>query len=158
MLNKLLSRILFIYFLQKKGWLKWKNYVQDRNYIRNLWIKYKSLSNTQNYFYSYWLSSLFFGAFNKKSHFIYSNLPDDIKESFTIMPFLNGGLFAKNELDDLKFEIPDFVFEWLFNPDPNEKEKKKGFLEIFNFTIDEASPIDIEVAVDLKCLVKSMNL
>ena len=41
--QQLLSRILFIYFLQRKGWFKWKNYVQDTNYIKNFWLKYKEL-------------------------------------------------------------------------------------------------------------------
>jgi len=39
--QQLLSRILFIYFLQRKGWFRWKDYVQDKSYIRNLWLKYK---------------------------------------------------------------------------------------------------------------------
>ena len=151
--QQLLSRILFIYFLQRKGWLKWKNYKQDKNYIRNLWLKYKS-TKSKNTFYSQWLSSLFFGAFNKKSHLINPDLPDEIKESFILMPFLNGGLFTKNELDKNDFLIPDSVFEWLFEPDESSSDKKKGFLEIFNFTIDETSPIDVEVAVDPEMLGK----
>lgn len=73
--QQLLSRILFIYFLQRKGWLKWKNYEQDKSYIKNLWLKYKSLSKSIDKFYSHWLSSLFFGAFNKKSKFISTELP-----------------------------------------------------------------------------------
>ncbi len=70
------------------------------------------------------------------------------------MPFLNGGLFTKNEFDEIGFDLPDTVFEWLFEPDPYESNIRKGFLEIFNFTIDEASPIDIEVAVDPEMLGK----
>ncbi|MFN4220587.1 MAG: DNA methyltransferase, partial [bacterium] len=155
---QLLSRILFIYFLQRKGWLKWKDYVQDKHYLKNLWRKYKEYvaKNIQkeNTFYSSWLSSLFFGAFNRKSYLIDKNLPDDIKESFNIMPFLNGGLFSKNELDEIFCEVPDYVFEWLFEPDLNAGDNKKGFLEIFNFTIDESLPIDVEVAVDPEMLGK----
>lgn len=152
--QQLLSRILFIYFLQRKGWLKWKDYKQDKNYIKNLWMKYKAVAKSKDTFYSQWLSSLFFGAFNKKNQFISYELPDEIRESFAIMPFLNGGLFAKNEFDENNFVIPDSVFEWLFEPDESSIDKKKGFLEIFNFTIDEASPDDIEVAVDPEMLGK----
>ncbi|MDL1971173.1 MAG: Eco57I restriction-modification methylase domain-containing protein [Candidatus Desulfofervidaceae bacterium] len=150
-----MSRILFIYFLQRKGWFKWKDYVQDKNYIRNLWFKYKDWrekKGLKDVFYSQWLSSLFFGAFNKKFHFIHKDLPEDIKESFSLMPFLNGGLFSCTELDELGFDVPDYVFEWLFEPD--DKDKKKGFLEIFNFTIDESTPVDVEVAVDPEMLGK----
>lgn len=150
--QQVLSRILFIYFLQRKGWLKWKDYNQDKNYIKNLWFAYKSKSTNKDSFYSQWLCSLFFGAFNKKIHFINPELPDDIKESFSLMPFLNGGLFSKNELDELNFYLPDNIFEWLFEPDEQGADKHKGFLEIFNFTIDEASPDDVEVAVDPEML------
>ena len=153
--QQLLSRILFVYFIQRKGWFKWKDYIQDKSYIKNLWFKYKDWkkkSNQKNHFYSQWLSSLFFGAFNRKSHLIHKELPEEIKESFRLMPFLNGGLFSRTELDELGFDVPDYVFEWLFEPD--DKDKKKGFLEIFNFTIDESSPIDIEVAVDPEMLGK----
>lgn len=151
----LLSRILFIYFLQKKGWFKWKDYVQDRGYIKNLWLKYKEWKNKygkQDLFYSQWLSSLFFSAFNKKSHLMSRELPEEINESFNLMPFLNGGLFSRTELDELEFDISDAVFEWLFEPD--DRNHHRGFLEIFNFTIDEASPIDVEVAVDPEMLGK----
>jgi len=34
--QQLLSRIMFLFFVQKKGWLKWKDYVQDKRYIKNL--------------------------------------------------------------------------------------------------------------------------
>lgn len=152
--QQLLSRILFIYFLQRKGWFKWKDYKQDKNYIKNLWSVYKSKSKTKDTFYSQWLGSLFFGAFNKKIHFINNDLPDDIKESFNLMPFLNGGLFSKNKLDELNFDLPDNIFEWLFEPDNEGSNKFKGFLEIFNFTIDESSPYDVEVAVDPEMLGK----
>ncbi|MBP9017526.1 MAG: Eco57I restriction-modification methylase domain-containing protein [Paludibacteraceae bacterium] len=150
--QQLLSRILFIYFLQRKDWLKWKDYKQDKNYLRNLWLNYKTTVQNKNTFYSIWLSSLFYGAFNKKPNLISPELPDEIKESFALMPFLNGGLFSKNELDEHNFQIPDHVFEWLFEPDELGNNKFKGFLEIFNFTIDEASPDDAEVAVDPEML------
>ncbi|MCI4462664.1 MAG: hypothetical protein JHC30_00625, partial [Caldisericum sp.] len=152
--QKLLSRIMFIYFLQRKGWLKWKDYVQDKRYIKNLWEKYKKYGKNKDTFYSVWLSSLFFGAFNKKSEYINSNLPDEIKESFNNMPFLNGGLFYKDKEDELGIMVPDKVFEWLFEPDFSENDKKKGFLETFNFTISEDLPIDKEVAVDPEMLGK----
>ncbi|WP_028840993.1 DNA methyltransferase [Thermodesulfobacterium hveragerdense] len=70
------------------------------------------------------------------------------------MPFLNGGLFSENEWDEIGFDVPDEVFEWLFEPDLGSSDKKKGFLEIFNFIIDEATPLDVEVAVDPEMLGK----
>ncbi|MBO8140387.1 MAG: Eco57I restriction-modification methylase domain-containing protein [Thermosipho sp. (in: Bacteria)] len=154
--QQLLSRILFIYFLQRKGWFKWRNYEVDINYIKNLWLYYKKWKKENNTekdkFYSVWLSSLFFGAFNKQLHLIHNDLPEDIKESYKLMPYLNGGLFLPNELDELGFDLPDNVFEWLFEPDENSDNKYKGFLEIFNFTIDESKVDDSDVAIDPEML------
>ncbi len=153
--QQLLSRILFIYFIQRKGWLKWNVGQPDKNYLGNLWRKYceyKKSGKQKDVFYSKWLSSLFFGAFNNKKHLISEELPAEIKNSFNLMPFLNGGLFSKNDLDKHDFNLPDSVFEWLFEPDPFGKDPRKGFLETFNFTIDESSPLDIEVAVDPEML------
>ena len=100
------------------------------------------------------MSQLFFSAFNKdkKHEYLKSQLPDEIKESFNLMPFLNGGLFTKNELDEINFKIPDTVFELLFEIDP--QDKNKGFLERFNFTVREDTPLDVEVAVDPEMLGK----
>jgi len=150
--QQLLSRVMFLYYLQKKGWLKWKDYVPDKKYIKNLWEKYKTYRKKENTFYSDWLSHLFFSAFNKKHEYFETSLPDEIKESFNLMPFLNGGLFTKNELDEIGFEIPDSVFELLFDIHP--VDNNKGFLERFNFTIREDTPLDVEVAVDPEMLGK----
>ncbi|MEO0297469.1 MAG: DNA methyltransferase, partial [candidate division WOR-3 bacterium] len=152
--QQLLSRIMFLYYVQKKGWLKWKDYTQDKKYIKNLWEKYKSYSSNskKDTFYSEWLSSLFFGAFNKKQTFISKKLPEEVKESFALMPFLNGGLFSKNELDEVGFHVPDEVFSLLFDTSPFDKNK--GFLERFNFTVREDTPLDVEVAVDPEMLGK----
>jgi len=154
--QQLLSRIMFLFFVQKKGWLKWKDYVQDKRYIRNLWGKYKGHKAQGSNFYSQWLAKLFFNAFQGPGRHadIHKDprLPDEIKESFVIMPFLNGGLFIRNKLDDIGFELPDEVFQLLFDFDPSDS--KRGFLERFNFTIREDTPLEVEVAVDPEMLGK----
>jgi len=150
--QQLLSRIMFLYFVEKKGWLKWKDYVQDKKYVGNLWGKYKKFKTKKDTFYSLWLSSLFFQAFNKKHGYLNLNLPEEIKESFNLMPFLNGGLFTENEFDKIGFNIPDEIFELLFEID--DFDKRKGFLERYNFTIREDTPFEVEVAVDPEMLGK----
>jgi len=150
--QQLLSRIMFLYFVEKKGWLKWKDYVQDKKYIWNLWLKYKKGKTHEDTFYSLWLSSLFFQAFNKKHGYFNFDLPDEIKESFDLMPYLNGGLFTENELDKIGFSVPDRIFGLLFEIDPYDK--RKGLLERYNFTIREDTPLDVEVAVDPEMLGK----
>ncbi|MGQ9615462.1 MAG: DNA methyltransferase, partial [Spirochaetota bacterium] len=150
--QQLLSRIMFLYFVQKKGWMKRKDYFQEKRYIKYLWESYKGSHAKKDTFYSLWLSSLFFQAFNKNHGYLTSDLPEEIKESFGLMPFLNGGLFTKNELDNIGFEVPDEVFSLLFDIDP--LNRKKGFLERYNFTIREDTPLEVEVAVDPEMLGK----
>ncbi|MEW6215080.1 MAG: DNA methyltransferase [Nitrospirota bacterium] len=154
--QQLLSRIMFLFFVQKKGWLKWKDYVQDKRYIKNLWESYKKHKTEKSNFYSQWLFKLFFNAFQGpgKHADIHKDqyLPKDIKESFVIMPFLNGGLFIENTLDKIGFQLPDEIFQLLFDSDPFDS--KKGFLERFNFTIREDTPLEVEVAVDPEMLGK----
>jgi hypothetical protein len=64
-------------------------------------------------------------------------LPKDVDRVLAEAPYLNGGLFKRNELDDLKFHISDSLFETVFS-----------FFEKYNFTIREELPLDVEVAVD----------
>jgi len=143
--QQFLNRLMFIYFIQKKGWMKWEGQVSDKRYIRNLWGKYGQ-TGVKDSFYSVWLSSLFFGAFNRKFGFMSSNLPQEIKNSLRIMPYLNGGLFDPKEgVDDLGFDIPDSFFDSLF-------DYNSGLLERYNFTIDESKPLEVEVAVDPEML------
>lgn len=141
-----LNRMIFIYFIQKKGWLLWKEGEADKRYLYNLYKKYKKEYKTKNSnFYRDFLEPLFFYAFNQNSSFKNLPLPQEIKISYSYMPYLNGGLFTKNkfdELDDVLLE--DSLFEEIFD----------SLLEKFNFTITEDLPFDIEVAVDPEMLGK----
>ena len=61
-----------------------------------------------------------------------------------LAPYLNGGLFIENALDgEHDFQISDQRFEGIFE-----------FLENYNFTIAEDSPLDQEVAVDPEMIGK----
>jgi hypothetical protein len=75
------------------------------------------------------------------------------------VPFLNGGLFDKEEFDEHVLTFPSKLFH---NPDFEDAiltEKSKGnargfldFLDAFNFTVYEDSPDDHTVAVDPEML------
>ncbi len=148
--QQFLNRLMFLYFLQRKRWLKWGDGTPDRRYMRNLWQRYRGES-PQRGFYPLWLSSLFFYAFNKRTSLLPLELPGDIRASFQQgMPFLNGGLFAEDDLDRLGFDVPDDVFVTLF--DQNIDGTYPGFLERYNFTIQESLPLEVEVAVDPEML------
>ena len=126
-----LNRIMFIYFISKKGWLG-----KDTKFMKSYWKMYKDIGE-KNAFYSHWMQPLFFEAFNNKYR---SRLewPEQVNSILTNCPYLNGGLFKrKHGLDDLKVSLPDCLIEEVLN-----------FFEKYNFTIKEDSELDIEVSVD----------
>jgi hypothetical protein len=137
--QQLLNRIMFIYFIDKKGWLRnspkfmnwfWKRYLKEKN------VEAIHESPIEDQFYEKWLKILFLEAFNNRfSHPHY--LHHDIRDSLSLAPYLNGGLFKENDLDLLSVNIPDQFIE-----------KILSFFEKYNFTIREDLPLDIEVAVD----------
>jgi len=153
--KKLLGRIVFLYFVQKKGWLG----ASDTNYNDGLRDFIKQLffqSGGNDTFYSKWLTVLFFNTLNKE------RTNDDFKmpDGKTVkVPFLNGGLFDKEEFDEHLLTFPAKLFH---NPDFEDTiltEKNKGnargfldFLDAFNFTVYEDSPDDHTVAVDPEIL------
>ncbi|MCO5936907.1 BREX-1 system adenine-specific DNA-methyltransferase PglX [Mucilaginibacter sp. RB4R14] len=133
--KKLLGRIVFLYFLQKKGWLgvpknePWGN--GERDFVSKLFNDCED----KNSFYEQSLVPLFFETLNKKRA---DNL---FKLTGTKVPFLNGGLFDKitNETTEIKFEPQ--LFEDLFL-----------FFNNYNFTIDENSPDDLDIGIDPEML------
>lgn len=146
----LLSRLMFIYFIQRKGWI-----AGDPDFMANYWQRYcKATGGGDGHFYDRWLHPLFFQAFQDSGtaaailHLDY--MPEDLRQALRNAPYLNGGLFAKSEPDRKyadKFSIPDAYFESLLHAS-DDLAGKVGFLERYNFTICEDSPLDQEVAVD----------
>ncbi|MGP6219868.1 Eco57I restriction-modification methylase domain-containing protein [Caldiplasma sukawensis] len=126
-----LNRIMFIYFISKKRWL------EKPNFIEWLWSSYKELGKFDtNEFYEKWLKQIFLKAFNNRANEII-NLPDEVIRVISNVPYLNGGLFRENDLDNLKVQISDRLFKSIFE-----------FFESYNFTIKEDMPLESEVAVD----------
>jgi len=135
---QLLNRIMFIYFVSKKRWLK-TNKPGDTKFIRYLWNRYLAERNKGNSdkdsFYSDWMTVVFFEAFNNRLKETVK-LPDDVKKALFDAPYLNGGLFRKTEYDVSQIKISDELFKAIFS-----------FFEKYNFTIKEEL-LDVEVAVD----------
>ena len=139
--QQFLTRCIFLYFIQKKGWLG-----GDTDFLHTFWQTYQSSSQPTNTFVDKWLNVLFFEAFNNRFHGGHRYFPDEIKNTLHSAPYLNGGLFRENELDEeyeLSANIPDKLWEQIFN-----------FLEQYNFTIAEDTPLDQEVAVDPEMIGK----
>ncbi len=135
-----LNRCMFLYFIQRKGWLG-----NDKEFLRSFWKSYQSSGQTNDSFVDKWLKVLFFEAFNNKFHGGYNYFPQEINEAMHLAPYLNGGLFLEDKLDQDHKEtsISDKSFEQVFK-----------FLERYNFTIAEDSPLDKEVAVDPEMIGK----
>ena len=150
--QQLLNRLMFLYFVQKKGWLRW-NGEPDPRYLRTLWERYRDGERAGDGGFYRWLQALFLDAFNKQRAALVANpaLLEDVRESFLGMPYLNGGLFERNDLDELGFSVADQFFVQLFDRFQGEEP---GFLERYNFTVDESTPLDVEVAVDPEMLGK----
>jgi hypothetical protein len=135
--KKLMGRIVFLYFLQKKGWLgvpaneQWGN--GEKDFISRLFNSFKD----KNDFYNKCLAPLFFNTLNKER---YSN--NDIFEiTQTRIPYLNGGLFDKDQIEPDTIKIKPDLFADLFE-----------FFDQYNFTIDENSPDDQDIGIDPEML------
>ncbi|MBL7859758.1 MAG: hypothetical protein JNJ65_01265 [Cyclobacteriaceae bacterium] len=153
--KKLLGRIVFLYFVQKKGWLG----ASDTNYKDGLTDFIKKLftqSGGNDTFYPNWLTILFFETLNKERTNDEFSMPDGKKVK---VPFLNGGLFDKEDYDEAILTIPAKLFHQPDFEDTILTEKNwsnaRGFLDFldaFNFTVFEDSPDDHTVAVDPEML------
>ncbi len=129
--KKLMGRLVFLQFLQKKGWLgvgvhdEWGN--GDPEFIQNL-----------------------FASCNDKDHFIDNVLEPLFNDLNTEggkklpqyrTPYLNGGLFEREAADETDFPLPAQYMQSLLD-----------FFASYNFTIDENDPDDAEVGVDPEML------
>jgi len=136
--KKLLGRIVFLYFIQKKGWLgvpaksDWGK--GDFDFLTNLFKN----TNNPDLFYSELLSKLFFDTLNTKRK---DDLIELVKGEPCRIPYLNGGLFEEDDKKHRNLIFPANLFKSLFD-----------FFNQYNFTIYEDDPNDHTVAVDPEML------
>jgi len=153
--KKLLGQIVFLYFLQKKGWLGvpkgGKMSEGNKKYLRTLLIEAIS---KDKYFFSDYLVFLFYEALATEHNeegveYYYKKLKCRI-------PFLNGGLFeADYNWEKITVDIPNKLFT--NRNKTKEGDEGDGILDVFdryNFTVKEDEPLDKEVAVDPEMLGK----
>ncbi|MEO0118797.1 MAG: Eco57I restriction-modification methylase domain-containing protein [candidate division WOR-3 bacterium] len=153
--KKLLGQIVFLYFLQKKGWFgvekekPWGSGPKD--FMRRLFNK--EFGTYQN-FYNDILEPLFYEALRTDRSAV-----DHYYSRFNCkIPFLNGGLFDPiNNFDWVNVDL--LIPNELFSNKNRTKEGDigDGILDIFdryNFTVNEEEPLDKEVALDPELLGK----
>jgi hypothetical protein len=152
--HQLLNRIMFLYFIARKGWLLGPDGRPDRDFMRHFWEAYRE-SGAKDTFHSEWLPILFFEAFNNR----WQNRPEYLKrfprwlvQSFAQAPYLNGGLYTRHPgLDDrLENPVPDKYFALLFETWTDGTFP--GLFERYNFTVVESGRFDEQVAVDPEML------
>jgi hypothetical protein len=150
--KKLLGQIVFLYFLQKKGWLGVeKNSAWGTGHKRFLSNRFEQISEQNQNYYRDFLQFLFYQALAQQHG------ADSWYAQFNCkIPFLNGGLFeADYDWKNQSLNIPNALFR---NTDTNKAgDIGIGILDVFdryNFTIKEDEPLEKEVAVDPEMLGK----
>lgn len=137
--KKMMGRITFLHFLQRKGWM-----CGDLNYMQNMFEN----SPYKNDYLDSVLEPLFFGILNTKpaereALFTDFGWDNSLLNEWKDIPYLNGGLFERDEEDEPESRFPADYFKRLFQ-----------FFSEYNFTIDENDPNDAEVGVDPEMLGK----
>ena len=134
----LFNRLMFVYFLSRKGWLRYEG---ETDYLNALWNAYAEHPDHDS-FYRDRLTFLFFEGLNNPDS---RDLRGGVDFLIGDVPFLNGGLFEESELDRLDgVHVPDDAIRPLMTE----------LFDKFNFTVMESTPFDIEVAVDPEMLGK----
>jgi hypothetical protein len=141
--KKTLGQLVFLYFIQKKGWLGVKQGQQwgsgDKKFLRNAFDKkYRGYEN----FFNDILEHLFYEALAKDRT---AN-----NDCFALLncriPFLNGGLFEPvngYEWQNTNLAIDNAIFKEIFD-----------VFDLYNFTVKEDEPLEKEVAIDPEMLGK----
>lgn len=134
----LFNRLIFLRFVEKKGWLKGMGH--GPNYLQALW---QAGQDGVNPFWPTRLSALFTSLNRPKG----DRVREVSKPLIGEVPYLNGGLFEDSpRFADPKLTIPPDVFRKLVGPN--------GLFYRYNFTVEESSPLDVQVAVDPEILGK----
>ena len=135
--KKLMGRLVFLQFLQKKGWLgvpvnkQWGS--GDQEFIQKLFVR----TEDKDHFVDNVLEPLFNDLNTERTDDIVSPaVGSNIR-----VPYLNGGLFERDAADETQFPLPDEYMGSLLE-----------FFSWYNFTIDENDPNDAEVGVDPEML------
>jgi type I restriction-modification system DNA methylase subunit len=137
-IKKLMGRLVFIQFLQKKGWLgvptdngDWTG--GDPRFLQN---KFNEFTDKDNF-----IDGCLEPLFNDlNSNRVGDKASPQVGKNIKI-PFLNGGLFQLDEEDCADVRLPHELLGALLD-----------FFEQYNFTIDENDPNDAQIGVDPEML------
>lgn len=137
-IHLVLNRLMFLYFVQKRGC-----FGGDKKFLIHFWNAYKEDKGKTSSFHKDWLNVLFFDVLAKPAdEYKDREYLKEFNAIFKKAPYLNGGLFQEDpKLDGSGWLIPDELFDEIFE-----------FFESYNFTVEESTPFDIEIAIDPEML------
>ena len=139
--QRLFNRLLFLRFLEKKGWLEFDG---SHDYLRALWEAPRTASQT---FLADRLHWAFFEGLNTTGEDAGVHALPDLIERRGHVPFLNGGLFDLQDALDVQgavaLENESAVFASIL-----------GLFERYYFTVDETTPLEQEIGIDPEMLGK----
>lgn len=119
----MLNRLMFVYFIQKKGFLD-----GDADYLRNRMRLVREAKGKDKFhsFYRYFLLRLFHDGLGKSPE--ERKLDRELEKLLGKVPYLNGGFFEVHQLEErnAEIDIPDKAFEKLFD-----------FFDNFSWHLDE---------------------
>ena len=148
--KRLLGRIVFLHFLQKKGWLGVKANGDwgsgDYDFMYQLFEN--ATDEQKDNFLDDVLEPIFNALNNDRSKD--NDCVDTKVNGFGVcrIPYLNGGLFERDKYDEIPTVFPYYFFENLLT-----------FFHQYNFTIDENDPNEAEVGIDpemLGCIFENL--
>ena len=135
--KKLMGRLVFLQYLQKKGWLgvpvnsEWGE--GDAEFVQHLFEN----ATDKDHFVDNVLEALFDDLNTERTNDLVSSA---VGRNIRV-PYLNGGLFEREATDETEFPLPSNYMKSLLD-----------FFSSYNFTIDENDPDDAEVGVDPEML------
>ena len=141
--KRLLGRITFLHFVQKKGWLgvpagqDWNSGKGNFDFMRQLFLQ--ASEQQKDDFLDAVLEPLFNAIDTDRKDDDY--LFDTGVLGKVRIPYLNGGLFERNEDDRIPSRFPKELFANLLQ-----------FFSEYNFTVDENDPDDAQVGIDPEML------
>lgn len=139
-IKKLMGRLVFLQFLQKKEWMgvpadhqDWKG--GDTRFLQN---KFNEFADKDNFIDGF-LEPLFNDLNTNRQNS--NDLASPQVGNGIKVPFLNGGLFQLDEEDCSNIRLPQHLLGDVLE-----------FFERYNFTIDENDPNDAQIGVDPEML------
>jgi hypothetical protein len=141
-----LSRCLFVYFIQKNGWLG-----GDARFLDTFWQAYQDGAQPQegeDGSFSRWLRVLFFEGFAEAGlSDEHAPFPPPVRQALAGAPSLDGRLFRPGDLDDDRRTYGATISD-------EQYRRVSAFLGRYHFTTREDRPLDREVAVDPEMIGK----